>query len=61
MNDRLRASDADRDRAAAQLQVHFAAGRLTRDELDVRLAAALPRRPSLTCAEPWRTSPSRRR
>jgi Domain of unknown function (DUF1707) len=41
MDDRLRASDADRDRAAALLRVHFAAGRLTPDELDDRLAATL--------------------
>jgi hypothetical protein len=39
MDDRLRASDADRDRAAAQLHVHFAAGRLTPDELDDRFTA----------------------
>jgi Domain of unknown function (DUF1707) len=32
---------SDRDRAAAQLQVHFAAGRLTPDELDDRLTAAI--------------------
>jgi Domain of unknown function (DUF1707) len=44
MDDRLRASDADRDRAAAQLHVHFAAGRLTPDELDDRLTAALAAR-----------------
>jgi len=41
MDDRLRASNADRDRAAALLRDHFVAGRLTRDELDDRLAAAL--------------------
>jgi hypothetical protein len=41
MDEGLRASDADRDRAAAQLQVHFAAGRLTPGELDDRLAVAL--------------------
>jgi len=41
MDDGLRASDADRDGAAAQLQVHFAAGRLTRGELDGRLTVAL--------------------
>jgi hypothetical protein len=37
----LRASDADRNRAAAQLQAHFAAGRLTLSELDDRLTVAL--------------------
>jgi hypothetical protein len=41
MDEGLRASDADRERATAQLQSHFAAGRLTRGELDVRLTVAL--------------------
>jgi len=44
MNDRderLRASDADRDRVIARLRDHFAEGRLTRDELDERITAAL--------------------
>src|SRR5215470_11421977 len=41
MDDRIRTSDADRDRAAARLRDHFAEGRLTREELDERLAAAL--------------------
>ena len=41
MNDRLRASGADRDRAAALLRDHFAAGRLTPAELDDRLTVAL--------------------
>jgi hypothetical protein len=41
MNDHLRAGDADRDRAAALLRLHFAAGRLTPNEFDDRLAAAL--------------------
>lgn len=41
MNDRLRASDADRNRAAALLRDHFAAGRLTPAELDERLTMAL--------------------
>jgi hypothetical protein len=36
----LRASDAQRDRAAAELRDHFAAGRLTEDELSDRLDAA---------------------
>lgn len=35
----LRASDADRERAAAALRDHFAAGRLTQDEFDERLQA----------------------
>ena len=41
MDDRLCASNADRDRTAAVLRAHFVAGRLTRDELDDRLAATL--------------------
>ncbi len=41
MDDRLRVSDADRDRAAALLRDQFAAGRLTPEELDERLTAAL--------------------
>jgi capsular polysaccharide biosynthesis protein len=41
MSDRRRAGDADRDRAARLLGVHFAAGRLTQDEFADRLAAAL--------------------
>jgi len=41
MDDRLRTSDADRDRAAALLRDHFAAGRLDAAELDGRLAVAL--------------------
>ena len=34
---RIRASDADRDQAAAALREHMAAGRLTADEFDERL------------------------
>ncbi len=44
MDDRLRVSDADRDRVTALLCDHFAAGRLTAGELDERLAAALDAR-----------------
>jgi len=40
-DDRIRASDADRERVAARLRDHFAEGRLTRDELDERITAAL--------------------
>ena len=40
-NDQIRASDADRDRVADRLRDHFAEGRLTREELDERLAATL--------------------
>jgi Domain of unknown function (DUF1707) len=41
MDDRIRISDADRDRAAARLREHFAEGRLSPEELDERLSAAL--------------------
>ena len=36
----LRASDQERERAVAEIRDHFAAGRLTEDELDERVAAA---------------------
>jgi hypothetical protein len=38
---RLRASDADRERAIEALKAAFTRGRLTRDELDVRLDRAM--------------------
>jgi hypothetical protein len=41
MDDRIRVSDADRDRVTGQLRDHFAAGRITPSELDERLSAAL--------------------
>ena len=41
MDDRIRTSDADRDRVTARLRDHVAEGRLTADELDERVAAAL--------------------
>jgi Domain of unknown function (DUF1707) len=41
MDEHIRASDADRDRVTARLQENFAAGRLTRDELDERITAVL--------------------
>ncbi len=41
MDDRIRVSDADRDRVTARLRDHFAEGRLTPDELDERISAAL--------------------
>ena len=40
-DDRIRISDADRERAAARLREHFAQGRLSSEELDERIAAAL--------------------
>jgi hypothetical protein len=39
-NSKIRASDADRDRAAAALREHLAAGRLTIEEFDQRLDQA---------------------
>ena len=39
--DRIRISDHDRERATAKLCDHFAVGRLTREELDERITAAL--------------------
>ena len=41
MDDRIRVSDADRDRVTGRLREHFAEGRLTQDELDERISAAL--------------------
>jgi Domain of unknown function (DUF1707) len=41
MDDRIRVSDADRDRVAARLRDHFAEGRLTSDEMDERVSATL--------------------
>ena len=41
MDDRIRASDADRDRVTARLREHFAEGRLNSEELDERVTAAL--------------------
>jgi hypothetical protein len=41
MNDDLRVSDADRDRAASLLQAHFAAGRLMVSELHDRLGTVV--------------------
>jgi hypothetical protein len=38
---RLRVSDADRDRVAAELSEHFQAGRLTQDEFDDRVGKAI--------------------
>jgi Domain of unknown function (DUF1707) len=41
LNDRIRISDSDRDRVATQLRDHYAEGRLTSEELDERVTAAL--------------------
>jgi len=41
MDDRMRVSDADREAVTARLRDHYAEGRLTQDELDDRVSAAL--------------------
>src|SRR5260221_11367375 len=41
MDDRIRVSDADRERVTSRLREHFAEGRLTSEELDERITAAL--------------------
>ena len=44
MNTELRVGDAERDEVTTALHEHFAQGRLTREELDERLAATLSAR-----------------
>ena len=41
MDDRIRISDADRERVAARLREHYAEGRLSPDELEERIATVL--------------------
>ncbi len=41
MDDHIRVSDADRERVTARLREHYAEGRLTSDELEERISAAL--------------------
>jgi hypothetical protein len=41
MDDRMRASDADREAVTTRLRDHYAEGRLNQDELDERVSAAL--------------------
>jgi hypothetical protein len=41
MDDRIRVSDADRERITERLREHYAEGRLSADELDERITAAL--------------------
>jgi hypothetical protein len=41
MDDRIRISDADREQVTARLREHYAQGRLTSEELDERITAAL--------------------
>jgi hypothetical protein len=44
VNDHFQASDADRDRVAAVLRGHCAAGDITPEQLDARLTATLSAR-----------------
>jgi hypothetical protein len=41
MDDRIRVSDADREHVTVRLREHFAEGRLSPDELNERISAAL--------------------
>jgi hypothetical protein len=41
MNEHMRVSDAERERVAERLREHFAEGRLTSEELEERITAAL--------------------
>jgi DUF1707 SHOCT-like domain len=54
----LRASDEQRDRAAAEIRDHYAAGRLTEDELNERLDAAYSARTQGELAELRRDLPA---
>ncbi|MGH3398916.1 MAG: DUF1707 SHOCT-like domain-containing protein, partial [Streptosporangiaceae bacterium] len=40
-NDRIRVSDADRERVTARLRDHYAEGRLSAEEMEERISAAL--------------------
>jgi len=73
MDDRIRVSDADRERVTARLREHFAEGRLTSDELDERITATLSAKtfgdlravladlpePGTVAPESWRQPPTR--
>ena len=54
----LRASDEQRDRAAAEIRDHYAAGRLTEDEFNERLDAAYGARTQGELAELRRDLPA---
>jgi len=56
----LRVSDADRDRAVAELTGHFEAGRLTQDEFGERSSRALQARTEADLAELFADLPTRR-
>ena len=55
----LRVSDADRDRAIAELSEHFQAGRLTAEELEDRTGRALQARTAGELAELFTDLPRR--
>ena len=55
----LRVSDADRDRAIAELSEHFQAGRLTTEELEDRTGRALQARTAGELAELFTDLPRR--
>jgi hypothetical protein len=56
----LRVSDADRDRAVAELSEHFEAGRLTTEELEERTGRALRARTEKELADLFTDLPRRR-
>ena len=56
----LRLSDADRDRAVAELSEHFQAGRLAADELDDRVGQALQARTAADLAPLFADLPGKR-
>jgi hypothetical protein len=56
----LRVSDADRDRAIAELSEHFQAGRLTSDEFEDRTGRALQARTTADLAALFTDLPRRR-
>ena len=56
----LRLSDADRDRAVAELSEHFQAGRLAADELDNRVGRALQARTAADLAPLFADLPGKR-
>ena len=56
----LRLSDADRDRAVAELSEHFQAGRLAADELDDRVGRALQARTAADLAPLFADLPGKR-
>ena len=73
MDDRIRVSDADRDRVTARLREHFAEGRLSSEELDERITTTLSAKtfgdlktvladlpePGTVTQQPWQAPPPR--